>query len=44
VITLFAVGGAAFFAPYPADANDRDDPQILLTPGFSFFNAPHAPF
>ena len=44
VITLFAVGGASFFQPVPADGNDRDDPQILLLPGFSFFNAPHAPF
>jgi uncharacterized protein YkwD len=47
VLTLYAVdGGAAmgFLKGAPADSNPKDDPQILLHPGVSFFNAPHAPF
>lgn len=48
VLTLYAVdGGAAmqgFLKGLPADANPKDDPQIILHPGVSYFNAPHAPF
>lgn len=48
VLTLYAVdGGAAlqgFLGGVPADGNPKDDPQILLTPGQGYFNAPHPPF
>jgi hypothetical protein len=48
VLTLYAVeGGAAmqsFLKGLPADSNPKDDPQIILHPGVSYFNAPHAPF
>mgnify|MGYP000098906654 CR=1 FL=1 len=48
VLTLFAVEGGAsmqsFLKGVPADNNPKDDPQILLHPGVSYFNAPHAPF
>jgi hypothetical protein len=47
VLTLYAVdGGTAmgFLKGVPADSNPKDDPQILLHPGVSYFNAPHAPF
>lgn len=48
VLTFFAVdGGAAmqgFLKGHPADSNRSDDPQIILHPGVSYFNAPHAPF
>lgn len=48
VMTFFAVeGGAAmqsFLKGVPADSNRADDPQIILHPGVSYFNAPHAPF
>lgn len=47
VLTLYAVdGGAAmgFLKGVPGDGNPKDDPQILLHPGASYFNAPHAPF
>jgi uncharacterized protein YkwD len=47
-LTLFAVeGGSAmqsFLKGHPADSNPGDDPQIILHPGVSYFNAPHAPF
>lgn len=48
VLTFFAVdGGSAmqgFLKGHPADSNRSDDPQIILHPGVSYFNAPHAPF
>lgn len=48
VLTLYAVeGGAAmqsFLRGVPADSNPHDDPQLILHPGISYFNRPHAPF
>ena len=48
LLTLYAVDGGtankSFLRGVPADANPKDDPQILLTPGMGFFNAPHDPF
>jgi hypothetical protein len=47
-ITLFAVEGGSsmlnFIKGLPADSNPKDDPQIILTPGVTYFNAPHAPY
>lgn len=47
-LTLFATDGGSsmqgFLKGYPADSNPGDDPQIILHPGVSYFNAPHAPF
>lgn len=48
ILTLFAVDGWAkmksFLQGLPADSNPKDDPQILLKPGMSYYSAPHAPF
>ena len=48
VLTFYAVEGGASMASFlrgvPADNNRADDPQVILHPGVSYFNAPHAPF
>lgn len=48
ILTFFAVdGGAAmqgFLKGLPADGNPKDDHQVILHPGPSYFNAPHGPF
>lgn len=48
VLTLYAVDGGAsmqgFLKGVAADSNPKDDPQVILHPGVSYFNAPHAPF
>lgn len=45
VLTLYAVLGPTsmgnFLTGVPADANPKDDPQIILHPGPGYFNAPH---
>jgi uncharacterized protein YkwD len=47
VLTFYAVDGGAslgFLKGLPADSNPKDDNQVILHPGPSYFNAPHGPF
>jgi uncharacterized protein YkwD len=44
VLTLYAVSGNNWLQGVPADNHPGDDPQIILHPGVSYYNAPHPPF
>jgi uncharacterized protein YkwD len=47
-LTFFVTDGGAemqnFFKSKPADVNNKDDQQVIFTPGLGFILAPHQPF